>query len=218
MDNILEEIKAVPGIIGSCIFSMNSGVLARNLPTSFEKDNIEKASRYLVKLYASGRSGFSDLSELSIVFEEAVITLRELSSKNYLIVFSEKTENSKLLSMSMDAVIEELNDRLQISENHPDTKTGHSTSSPSHSPAMTAPGRNSLPIDETMPLIEKSLAKVIGPIAAIIFDDCRQKWSHLHNPTMENIDKLTELIAMEIGNEAKEHRFISLISEQMKRH
>ena len=79
MDNLLEELKVIPGVVGGYFIHPQKGVLASNMPSMFKQEKIIEISKQLIKIYSAGRMNFSDISETIINYEEMVLIAKLVS-------------------------------------------------------------------------------------------------------------------------------------------
>ena len=85
MKQVIEELKAIPGVVGGCIFDSRKGIIANNLPPIFKEAKLSNIGKLLSKMYASGKNNFSDITEISLYYEESVVIVREASANMFLI-------------------------------------------------------------------------------------------------------------------------------------
>ena len=64
----------------------------------------------LVKVYKSGRLNFSDITDVSIYYDEAIVVIREAPDNVYLIIVFEASANLNLLSMTVNLIMDDINE------------------------------------------------------------------------------------------------------------
>ncbi len=190
MKQAIDELKAIPGVVGVCLFSVQKGLLQNNLPGIFKPDRLIAVGKQLAKLLAAGRMSFDDLNDLSLHYDESVIVARELSKGLMIFVICDPSFNHNLLTMSLNLLQEDWHDQ---STTHADLV--------SVSPASSVAEREAKS-DPLMAELKAALAKVLGPMAAIIFDEIQQLWLQKGGATAQ-IDDLLEMIHDEIGDSEK---------------
>ncbi|MCK4502169.1 MAG: hypothetical protein KAU22_03980, partial [Desulfuromonadales bacterium] len=64
MIHLIDELKVIPGVIGACIVNSQEGLKVTNLPTIFKPERLTLVGKHLLKLYATGRMSFNDLTDI----------------------------------------------------------------------------------------------------------------------------------------------------------
>jgi hypothetical protein len=204
MKQAIDELKAIPGVVGGCLFSAQEGLLQSNLPGIFKPDKLIAVGKQLVKLLAAGRMSFDDLNDLSLHYDEAVIVARELSKGLTIFVLCDPSFNHNLLTMSLNLLQEDWRDQ-------PTTHADLASVGPAHSVAA---GETKL--EPLMAELKAALAKVLGPMAAIIFDETQQLWLQKGGATAQ-IDDLLEMIHDEIGDPEKIATYMALAAPLLRK-
>ena len=70
MQQLIDELKAIPGLVGACIYSSRDGLQETNLPGIFKADRLGAVGKQLAKLYSAGRMSFDDLTDVSLHYDE----------------------------------------------------------------------------------------------------------------------------------------------------
>lgn len=220
MKEIIDEIKTVPGIIGACVFSPLSGIVANNLPAIFKEQRLLAMGKMMTKFILAGRKTFSDLTETSIFYEESALIIRELFGGTYLLVMAEPGFNASLLTMTLNL---SLSDMDNLSSQSASFVTTPIPAQPVSQVTPQATGKK-MNLDEMLMLpdlgtplgaMQTLLAKVIGPMAQIIFRESVEDWSAKHSVSHETLPALVKILNLEIGDEDKIAKFEQLISAHL---
>ncbi len=207
MNAALEEIKTIPGVIGGLLYHPQKGVLESDLPAVFKEPKLLKMGRILVKMYSSGRSNFSDLTELSLYYEESLVIIRELEEGLFLIIVGAPDLNTNLLTMTLNLLMEE-----------PDSRSAPPAPPPPRTPAKQkqAPIADTLlekgPMAESLKAMQSELAKVVGPMSRIIFMDALNRWIDTATPSPSTYPALVDILADEINDPEKMAYYQQLIA------
>lgn len=51
MNQILDELKSIPGVVGACVYSPRAGLKISNLPGIFKPERLAAVGKHLSKLY-----------------------------------------------------------------------------------------------------------------------------------------------------------------------
>lgn len=213
MINLIDELKTVPGIVGACIVNAE-GLQATNLPAIFKTERLSRVGQHLLALSASGRDNFDDLTDMTLNYDESVVVARELVDGTMLFAICDPTFNYNLLTMSLNLLQEEF-------------KGGHFTSvATAASPEPVAPvtdvpatapaGKISTQLQSLLDDMKELLSKILGPMAAFVFDDVVEEWQGQGGADFSRIEELIAGIEREIGDQEKNDRYRILISPLLK--
>jgi hypothetical protein len=207
MNAALEEIKTIPGVLGGLLYHPQKGVLESDLPAVFKEPKLLKMGRILVKMYSSGRSNFSDLSELSIYYEESLVIIRELKDAVFLIIVGAPDLNMNLLTMTLNLLMEELDSHSAPSAPPP----SRARAKPKQGPLADALLERG-PMAESLKAMQSELAKVVGPMSKIIFMDALNRWIDSTTPSPGTYPALVDILADEIDDPEKMAYYQQLIA------
>lgn len=199
---LIDELKAVPGVIGACIFDLEQGLRVSNLPTIFNPERLSGIAASLERLFESGQSGFADLTDITLNFDESVLLSRRLSGDNLLIAVCDPGCNLNLLHMSFNLLEEEY-------------QSAYSGASPAAvhpeaaEPPPEAAGDPRLPA--LLEDLQGALAQVLGPMAGFLFDEARAAWTAREPAAFTRIDELLDTLDREIDDPRKSEEYRNLV-------
>lgn len=204
MDTLLQEITALPKVLGCFIYAGNKGVTRSNMPPIFTDNAIKVMGSLLVRSKQMGSMANLNLEAIDIRYNESMIIARPLDQKTALLTICEPGVNKSLLDMSIDMVINDIRTALpsgqQPSANIAGTK---------QTPQSGAPLR---------PILEKingALANAVGPIAEPVFNDCFKKWASQGPQSKERLPDLAWRICQEIDDKDLESDFMESIKKYL---
>jgi len=216
MKQAIEELKAIPGVVGACLFGSQEGVLQCNLPGIFKPEKLTAVGQQLSRLLAAGRMSLNDMQDLSLHFDESVVIARELRKGLILFALCDPSFNHNLLTMSLNLLQDELREKLGT----PAVVTpSAATAPPADKPVERAAGgvAVSSPSVEYLkwkPQLTDALTKVMGPMAGIIVDEVCADWSQSEAQAAD-LSTLLEMIRAEIDDVQKIATFDALIGPQL---
>jgi len=205
MQQLIDDMKAIPGVIGACTFSLQEGIVDNNLPSLFRHDRLGSTAKHLAKIHAAGRLNFPDLSEVMISYEEAVVVFRQIDLNRNLITICDPGINMNLLGMSLNLALENIKVNPSPATSRP-TVTEPATA-PVDIKALLTRGPTAQPL-QTM---QKLLTKVIGPMAKIVFEEALVRWAPESGMRKGSLSKLLEVICQEIGDSEKSNEYRDLV-------
>jgi CheY-like chemotaxis protein len=94
---LINELKELPGVVGICLYDLNSGIKTSSLPSSFREDRLELIGSHLAKIYATGATTFDNFSDLSLHFDESVIVVRTVTADTLCFVVCDPAYNLNVL-------------------------------------------------------------------------------------------------------------------------
>ena len=205
MINLIDELKAIPGVVGASIVDANEGIKATNLPTIFKPERLVQVGNHLLELYAAGQLSFKDLTDITLNFEESVVVARVLDKGIVIFVICEPTFNNNLLNMSLNLLQDEFKGRSYTESAPVEVKT-----------VVAAPQSETDPLlEELFKKMEKHLGKILGPMAEFIFAEILEKWKTEGVIDFSRITELTNLINLEIVDLDKINHYRELISADL---
>ncbi|NLV24927.1 MAG: hypothetical protein GXY54_09125 [Deltaproteobacteria bacterium] len=224
MQQLIDDLKSIPGVIGAYIYHPNEGIRSNNLPPLFKTERMRETAKSLVKITAAGRHSFHDLADTFLNFEESSILCRQLSGSNFVIAVCDPEINFNVLTMSLNLAMEDVNSRIAAhqfvqAENSPPSPapatppvTAPTMATPSPSAAaQPSPGN----LKEELDVVGQTLAKFLGPMAKIVFDDVVENWSQGRTPTRQDFPALIDALCQEIADPEKEKSFRGMVREHI---
>ncbi|OHB25885.1 MAG: hypothetical protein A2X84_05215 [Desulfuromonadaceae bacterium GWC2_58_13] len=222
MQQLIDEFKSIPGVVGASVFRPKQGVVCHNLPALFKADRINEIGKHLVKIHAAGRHNFPDLAEVMVNYEEATILCRQFQGGDFLIAVCDPGVNFNLLTMSMNLAIQDFQGTELASVPAPPPSAAPVPAD--EKPAVVSPTvrkvdptalRESGELAEPMQILLQSLTKIMGPMAMIVFDDAVIAWATGQTPSLSNLNTLLDLLCEEIGDQENAGRYRSLVKKQL---
>jgi hypothetical protein len=207
MNTIPKELSAIPGVIGVYVFHTNDGISASEVPPIFSENELTDIARMLVKIYDTGTANMTDLSEITIVYEETIFIIRSSANNVFLIVMFEPSMSLDLLTMSLNMALNDLK-KLEKQEQHiidtaePEEETEEITSRDQLS-AEELLNRSTGPLSKALNGMRSALVKIIGPIGKIVFADSVYSWLNENEPSYSSLSALIDIIALEIKDQAR---------------
>ncbi|TYP00162.1 hypothetical protein EDC39_101323 [Geothermobacter ehrlichii] len=201
MQQLVTEIKSIPGVIGACCYHSRKGLVANSLPGLFKTDRLNEIGRLLAKILAAGRLNFPDLSDLTLQYEETAIVCRPIDQNTCLAILCDPAINMNLLGMSLNLAMENFQ--------------------PAVSGSQTAAARTDAllpdePLPEAAETMRRLLAKVVGPMASIMFDEALTEVRRTGAGGDNLLNGLLSVIVREIGDEEMAARYRELVTAELK--
>lgn len=214
MRQMIEELKAIPGVVGASIYSSTDGLQVTNLPGIFKPERLNLVGKHLTKLYSAGRLSFSDLTDVTLNYDESVVVARELDKQLLVFAFCDPSFNHNLLSMSFNLLQE---DYRAGSFRSTGSETAALAAAPAEAPVIGQPVAEPEGAFATLlDLMRERLSKILGPMAGFIFNEMFDKWAQQGTADISRIDELISALNIEIGDEEKANRYQQLIAPELQ--
>lgn len=213
MKQAIDELKAIPGVVGACLFGSQDGLLQCNLPGMFKPEKLTAVGQQLAKLLAAGRVSLKDVQDLSLHYDESVVISRELRKGLIVFAICDPSFNHNLLTMSLNLLQDELREQSET----PDVHSAATASPVAVDNRAASVAASAAPQDETLqlkPQLKEALAKVMGPMAAIILDEIYADWSQAASQA-DGLPALLTMIRSEINDPQKIAVFDALIGPHL---
>jgi len=205
MIQLIDELKVIPGVIGACIVNSQDGIKATNLPTIFKPERLLAVGKHLLKLYSAGRVSFSDLTDITLNYDESVVIARELEKNTLVFVICDPTFNHNLMTMSLNLLQEEY-------------KLGNFSTEEMPAVASTQPPQvdTSGKLQDLLEEMKGALGKILGPMAGFVFDEVAEEWAEQGAPHFSRIEGLIDLLNHEISEQDKIDSYRQLVAPMLK--
>lgn len=220
MEQLIEDLKSIPGVIGAAGYRSKQGITHSNLPALFKAEKLHEVAKHLIKINSAGRLNFPDLGEVLINYEEAVILCRQVNGDEFLTVICDPSINLNLLAMSANLAVEEYEQGRRTAPAE--------TAAPAAVPASATPPqpaaagkvdldalRSNGPLASPLQVMEELLTKVMGPMATIVFVDALEIWCKSSQPTAATMPKLLEIICQEFGDDDKAKDYRDMVRSRL---
>ncbi len=224
MQQLIDDLKSIPGVIGAYVFRSNDGVRFSNLPSIFKPDRIAEITKSLIKIHGAGKQNFPDLVEVFVNYDESMLFCRQFNASEYLIAVCDPGMNLNVLAMSLNLALEEVAGKSDATPTATQQEpVSASTMPPTQEQAPASPQVSSASSElyETGPLAEplqemsKMLAKILGPMAVIVFEDTVAKWAEGRTPSPSELPALVKSLCLEIDDSEKAKRYQELVHNHM---
>jgi len=219
MQQLIDDLKSIPGVIGAYVFRTNQGVQCSNLPSIFKPERIADITKSLIKIHTAGKQNFADLVEVFINYEESMLFCRQFTPSNYVMAVCDPGMNLGVLAMSLNMALEEVSGRVAAEEASPpevqEAEVLEQPAAPAPPAAASPPSFEKGPLAKPLEEMSKLLAKILGPMALIVFDDTVAKWAAGRTPTPSDLPELVDSLCREIDDSEKAKRYQELVQSYL---
>ena len=204
MQQALNEMNLIPGVMGGYVYNPKMGVIEKNLPPVFKEDKLREISSHLIKLNRLFGTDFPDHTDAFLFFEQSAVTIREIENDFFFVLLSDPKVKANMLSVSINLIIEEL--KPLIRDYRPsDGAASASNDRPSEKkkssldPKLIEEMMNSGPLSDPLTKLKALMVKILGPVAPVMFKSALEKWCKAQTPSTDTLPFLLDLLCHEMG-------------------
>jgi len=218
MNNLLEEIKTSPGVLGACVYSSKKGIVGSNLPATFNSEQQQRITSILHRVFRLNDAVKLDVNAYEIQYDEATLMARRLDNDATLVVICSPDVNVPLVSMACGMQSAELLEAIAAHQGGvatPAPPQAAPTPTPQQAPQQKLTAAEVLhgPLADKLTGIKRALAKCIGPVAGMALDGALKTWLDQGEPTGDRLIDLAELLLPEIDDEGEKVNFVHEVKE-----
>jgi hypothetical protein len=216
MDQVFNEIMGTPGVLGLFVFSPPDRALANSMASRFDSPSLINTGKTLQRIYSATRMNIADTSEVLLYYEEALLLVKEITDKVLLVVMCEASANPSLITMSIGMMLEDLKAWVQRQPAARPVPEAEARPAPVAPRATPEEQMETGPLAETLSEMQVALAKVMGPMASIIFTEAQSQWISGGNASEATLGELVKILTREIKDPERIKRFRELVSPQLR--
>jgi len=222
MQDLFNEIKGVPAVMGSYLHITGVGDINSDLPKIFLA-KLKEIGEIFDRVIKVNLATNMQTNTIEFRYDEATIFLKPIDQDSCLITFAEGDINRNLLNMTTGMLNDEL--KQTVAQARKDAATR--SHSPQHRPVApdTRPGPAQPPVAQKPASIDvnkiihagpmarifqgfqDALAMAIGPIAETVMKESVEIWARAGNCSQERLPELVELLIREIDDVSLEAEF-----------
>ncbi|MBL0311725.1 MAG: hypothetical protein IPP78_03225 [Holophagaceae bacterium] len=214
MESILNELTHVQGLTGAYIYQAPGTILQNILPPIFKPARLLSMGKALTKIHGAGALNFPDLSDVILSFDESTVITRSIAEKTWLIILGEPDVNVNMVTLSVNLLLDDFKGSLELAPGA-DSAGFPIPEAPAATTKVPAPSSKDLLehglLAADLQAMQGALAKVIGPMAKIIFLECLEKWLQRNAPSREKLPALTDLVLREIADPEKAVKYQNML-------
>ncbi|WP_417911806.1 hypothetical protein [Candidatus Electronema sp. TJ] len=207
MQHLIDQISALPGVRGVCIFDKKDGVLCGGTREKLADGLQQAAGTHLLRLFQLGAMSGIDIRTAKFFFDRYVVIGLPFQVGSALLALCSPEADCPAVA---DAVL-----RLTM-------KMGSAPIIPAAAPAeenQAAP--ETMPEPELFPAqlqamlcrIEQALAGAIGPVAGMVMQDYIDRWRQNGPAVPSRMAELTNMLTEEIGDPEAAQDFVAKIEK-----
>lgn len=214
MNKILTKLNSVPGLVGSMICDSQGRVLADLFPPNIDTGILKTVASIITDNAPAFQECTGGVKMFNFKYEKGRVVVKPDNDRFFVMLCSNSVmANLQVLDMLIDVASKQLDKTGKVVQEktveapNPAVPTG-----PKLSPSeLMEKG----PLSVSLSAMQVALAKFLGPMAKIIFEECVEKWLETNAPSKETLPELTRIINQEIDDHDKSIQFMKMIAPYM---
>ncbi len=232
MDDLLQEIKMLKGVLGAFVFTDKFGVVACDMPqdTAMSLPSMERVGVFLKRFFANPTTVELGVMSYEIRSDDNLILLKKIDDHGTLVTVCEPEVSMPLVNMTTSMLIAELKVAVDLVTEKPDLSQLQSQAKPAAAQPQKAakaapqaaakaapkPKAKVIDVDKLMSegpfadiarKLEDSMSRAIGPVGNMVVRDCVDKWVAGGSPSKDRFGELMDFLLKEIGDSRLEEEF-----------
>ncbi|MDP6969771.1 MAG: hypothetical protein QGG88_11760, partial [Gammaproteobacteria bacterium] len=213
MNKILDEFVSFDSISHSCIYK-NGNILASTFP-SVIRDKLTNIGSVIDKIFVTAESIDQNHDEIHFELEKNLLIAYRINNDFLLILLTANNVNLSLIYMtikSVEKILKSNNEeqkskiQYQVIEKVRDTNNAENINNPVKSPTDDNKDEYDQ-LKRKLVNLRSLLLDCFGPVATVIFEGAIKEWKNLHRPSIDNLDKLLELMLIQIEGQDEKNLF-----------
>lgn len=221
MEELLQEVKILPNVIGTFVYTEKNDTVFPDLPKLFMGKDLSQIGRSLTKVFKLNAKTNQAANTLEMLYNESLILVKQIDTDSCLVVICEPSVNLPLVTMTTSMLVSDLKAAVANTLKAPPIKKTAPPIKEAAPPAPKAPEAkaapkqkvdidqliNEGPLSETFKQFQNALARAIGPIGKMVMKEVVEQWSKEGECSAARFKDLTDMLCEEIGNTNLEKEF-----------
>jgi len=206
MDELLQEIKMLPGVQGVFIYAGKPDVTFSDVPKGYTHEILKQLEGSLERIFKMNASCHLSVNSVEMLFQGTMVVAKHLLADSSLVILCAPDANFPLINMTSNMLLGEMAQAVERIRANPEL----ALKAPSAKKAGVksfAEAEKEEPLKSAIPVFQDALARAIGPIAAMIVKETVEKWLQAGECGKARFPELVAAFCKEIGDEALEKEF-----------
>lgn len=206
---IIDDLKAMDGVIGAGVHSVRDGLVAASFPPLFNAQRLDALCQCLTCLEEVGRKTFRTLPELTLAFQDLQVLARWMASQHFLFVVHDASVRSATVAATARMAQDQLESDLFRNAFTDDVVDVAAES------AVEDLTLEQGPLADALTTMRDLMPKVMGPMGNMIFDEAVEQWKGQADPSRGRLKDLLTLLEREIADPERIGQYRDLIAPQL---
>jgi len=201
MEEVLKQIKTVPGTLGCMVYDDQGHLVSHVFPGIFDQKMLSAAVATVSENLPGLKDYTGGVRMIDFRFQNGRAVVKPVDG-GCLVILCDGAINLQSLMISVNLAIKQVEKHLKTTSPVAQQAAPVSravTSSPASAQELIEKG----PLASYLQGQQATLAKFLGPMAKVIFLECVEKWLQDHPPVKATLPQLVDIVAAEIGDSGK---------------
>ncbi len=191
-DILVNLVNSLPEIYGAFIYNDQQGVMQSREKRATNNLQKQEVGKVFSKTFFMMSMHFQDISSIHFNYAKMSLHGGRFGNNNFLVVFCGKNIASGMTRITVQMALNNLKENLASSDQQAAPVSG-----PAETPDQLQQPESNLA--KPLAFIKRELAKQVGPVASVLFEDTLEAWIKQNKPAHETLPEFIELLVQEIG-------------------
>ena len=206
MDELLQEIKTLPGVVGVFVLVDKLDIVFSYVPVGYDHETLKLMGGSLQRIFRMNASCQLNVNSVEMLFPEAMVLAKHIGDGSLLVILCETEANFSLINMTSNMLLGEIAQGVEKVRANPDGARQKNSARKAGSVDFSQ-AQNEEPLKSAIPVFQDGLARAIGPIASMLVKEIVGKWLRGGACVQERFPELVDLFCQEIGDAPLEKEF-----------
>ena len=221
MDELLQEIKILPAVIGSMVHINGVNQIISDLPKVF-RGKAEQIGQSVERICKVNESCHIDLNSIEMKFDESLVMIKPIDKGSAIVTICDPGVNLPLVNMTTSMLVSEFRSSVNAIRKDPSALAGGSkdaAATKAPKPAAKKIDINAIlhtgPMAKILHEVQGALALAIGPIGEVVMKESVEKWANSGDSNPARLGELVTILCEEIDDASLEEEFRNSIAKHL---
>jgi hypothetical protein len=210
MQNLLNEVSALSGVIGTCVFDKKDGVLCGASRERLASGLRETVGAHLVRLFQLGAMSGLDIRTAQFSFDRYAVIGLPIQSSLILIILCDLQADCQAVAGAAVRLAAKMGGAPPVLAQ---PQTEETQAEEIELEEISDSGMYPAQLQAMLCRIEQALAGAIGPVAGMVMQDYIDLWQQNGPAVPARIAELTDMLVEEIGDAEAAQDFVAKIEK-----
>ncbi|HET97656.1 MAG TPA: hypothetical protein ENN98_02975 [Desulfurivibrio alkaliphilus] len=210
MEALLQEITMLPRVRGAFFSMAEPSLLFSEMPANYQPETMKQLGASLERIFRMNGPCRLSVNSVEMLFDDSLLLAKQAGPGSTLVIIAEPDTNFDLLNMTSAMLIGELRNSAEKIRQNP-AKAQQVMGQKRKLDYEEA--KEEEPLKSALPIFQESLARAIGPIAAMVIRETVEKWLATGECDKSRFPALAEALCREIEDPPMEQEFRANIAK-----
>jgi hypothetical protein len=214
MDELLQEIKMLPGVKGVFVYIGHPDIIFSDVPDGYDHATLKQIEVSVERIFKMNAPCNLSVNSVEMLFNDTMLLIKHVGKDSGIVALCEPKANFALINMTSNMLVSELSQAAQKAQGNPAEAMKAPSARKAGAPIKDfSQAKQEEPLKGAIPVYQDALAKAIGPIAEMIVQETIEKWFEAGDCTKDRFGELVDMFCIEIGDANLEKEFCSDVAK-----